>query len=277
MPDVIEKLNHSIIQHGSYNRRIYLMKLHERDMPAIVPVLEQLAREKGYEKILVKTPARNKDAFAKEGYDREAIIPRYFKDRDDAVFMAKYLSATRRRVRDDQRVSAVLSKVKRHGRTRSGKTHAPFFKARICRPKDAAEMSRLYKAVFKTYPFPIFDPQYLIESINGRVTYFCIRQENRIVAVAASEMDPDNQAVEMTDFATLPDYRRQGMAGCLLKTMENEMIHKGLKTAYSIAKSLSPAMNMTFVNNGYTYGGTLGNNTNIAGRIESMNIWYKHL
>ena len=52
MPDVIEKLNHSIVQHGSYNRRIYLMKLHERDMPSIVPVLEHLAREKGYEKVL---------------------------------------------------------------------------------------------------------------------------------------------------------------------------------------------------------------------------------
>jgi putative beta-lysine N-acetyltransferase len=95
--------------------------------------------------------------------------------------------------------------------------------------------------------------------------------------LAASEKDPDNLAVEMTDFATLSGHRRQGLASCLLKAMENEMIQQGLKTAYSIARSLSPAMNITFVKNGYKYGGTLGNNTNIAGRIESMNIWYKHL
>jgi putative beta-lysine N-acetyltransferase len=81
----------------------------------------------------------------------------------------------------------------------------------------------------------------------------------------------------MTDFATLSGYRRQGLAGCLLKAMDAEMIQQGLKTAYSIARSLSAAMNITFVKNGYRYGGTLGNNTNIAGRIESMNIWYKHL
>lgn len=277
MPDVIEKLKHSIVQHGSYNRRIYLMKLHESDMPSIVPVLEHLARDKGYEKILVKTPARNKDAFAEEGYDQEAIIPHYFKDREDAVFMAKYFSAIRRRIKDHRRIIAILSQAQRYEQTPSGKAKDHFFKVQICQPKDVGEMSRLYKAVFKTYPFPVFDPHYLIESINGHVDYFCIRIDNRIVALAASEMDPENLAAEMTDFATLTGHRRQGMASCLLKAMEDEMIHQGLKTVYSIARSLSPAMNLTFFKNGYRYGGTLGNNTNIAGRIESMNIWYKHL
>ena len=277
MPDVIEKLSHSIVQHGSYNRRIYLMKLHERDMPAIVPVLEHLAREKGYEKVLVKTPARNRDGFAKEGYHQEAIIPYYFKDREDAVFMAKYFSSIRRQDKDRQRIIEILSQAHRYEQTRSRKTNDIFWGIQICQPDDAAEMSRLYKAVFKTYPFPVFDPHFLIESINHHVTYFCIRTDNRIVALAASEKDPDNLAVEMTDFATLSGHRRQGMAGCLLKAMENEMIQQNLQTAYSIARSLSPAMNITFVKNGYRFGGTLGNNTNIAGRIESMNIWYKHL
>ena len=106
MPDVIEKLSHSIVQHGSYNRRIYLIKLHERDMPSIVPVLEHLASEKGYEKILVKTPAYNRDNFAKEGYHQEAIIPGYFKSLEDATFMAKYFSSIRRRADDRQRINA---------------------------------------------------------------------------------------------------------------------------------------------------------------------------
>ncbi len=277
MPDVIEKLKHSVVQHGSYNRRIYLMKLHESDMPSIVPVLERLARDNGYEKILVKAPARNRDAFAEEGYDQEGIIPHYFKDREDAVFMAKYFSEIRKQVKDHQRITAILSQTQEYEQTRSGKTKDRSFAAQICREEHTAEMSRLYKAVFKTYPFPIFDPHYLIESINRHVTYFCIRMDNRIVALAASEMDPDNRAAEMTDFATAEGRRRQGMADCLLKAMEDEMIQQGIKTAYSIARSLSAAMNLTFFKNGYSYGGTLGNNTNIAGRIESMNIWYKPL
>ena len=276
MHDVIEKFGHSIVQHGLYNRRIYLMKLHQQDMPLIVPVLEQLAREKGYEKILAKTAARNKDQFAKEGYDQEAIIPAYFRDREDVVFMAKYFSPIRRRIKDRQRITAILSLAHKYKLNQSRKRNHRYFKVRICRPEDAEEMSRLYKSVFKTYPFQIFDPHYLIELINRHVTYFSIRKDNRIVALAASEMDPENRAVEMTDFATLSDYRGHGMANCLLHAMEKEMIQQGLKTAYSISRSLSAAMNIIFVKHGYAYGGMLGSNTNIAGRIESMNIWYKH-
>ena len=253
------------------------MKLHERDMPSIVSVLEQLVREKGYEKILVKAPARSGDVFAREGYDQEAIIPHYFKDGDHAVYMAKYFSPIRKRIKDYQRIIAVLSQAQRYKQTRGNKTNDRFGGVQICRPNDAAEMSRLYRTVFKTYPFPVFDPHYLMESIKGYVTYFCIRNNNQIVALAASERDADNLAAEMTDFATLSGHRGRGMASCLLKAMENKMIQQGLKTAYSISRSLSLAMNMTFVKNGYRYGGTLGNNTNIAGRIESMNVWYKHL
>ncbi len=36
-------------------------------------------------------------------------------------------------------------------------------------------------------------------------------------------------------------------------------------------------MNITFAKTGYTYAGTLINNTNISGRLESMNVWYKHI
>lgn len=277
MHDVIEKFGHSIVQHGLYNRRIYLMKLHQQDMPLIVAVLEQLAREKGYEKILVKTPARNKDRFAKEGYDQEALIPAYFRDREDVVFMAKYFSPSRRSVKDRLRITAILSLAYKYKLNRSRKRNRRYFKIRICRPEDVEEMSRLYKSVFKTYPFQIFDPHYLIESINRHVTYFNVRKDNRIVALAASEMDPENRAVEMTDFATFSAHRGQGMANSLLHAMEKEMVQQGLKTAYSISRSLSEAMNIIFVKHGYAYGGTLGSNTNIAGHIESMNIWYKHL
>jgi hypothetical protein len=36
-------------------------------------------------------------------------------------------------------------------------------------------------------------------------------------------------------------------------------------------------MNATFAKAGYSFGGTLINNTNISGDIESMNVWYKNL
>lgn len=36
-------------------------------------------------------------------------------------------------------------------------------------------------------------------------------------------------------------------------------------------------MNVTFSKLNYNYGGTLINNTNISGDLESMNVWYKIL
>ena len=149
---------------------------------------------------------------------------------------------------------------------------------RFCHPEDASEMSQVFRSVFETYPFPIFDAEYLTTVMkNKQACYFCIEKDQQINAIAASEIDPDHKGVEMTDFATLPEYRGQGLAGILLENMERAMVGKGLKTAFSIARALSPAMNILFASKGYAFGGTLVNNTNISGRIESMNVWYKPL
>jgi putative beta-lysine N-acetyltransferase len=277
MPDLIEKISHSIVQHGPINRRIYVMKLDERDVPSLLPSLAQLAREKGYEKIFVKTPGRHQNVFSQAGYKQEASIPCYFKDQDDAVFMATYFSTNRSRIKNRRDIREVLALAHKFESSGAHIHYDRFFQVQKCPPEDAHEMSRLFKAVYKTYPFPVFDPHYLIDSVNRHTTYFCIRQNNQIVALAAAEIDPVNRAAEMTDFATLAEYRRQGMADCLLKAMDAEMTQQGLQTAYSIARSLSAGMNITFAKNGYRFGGTLCNNTHIAGRIESMNIWYKHL
>ena len=251
MPDIIEKISHSIIQHGPVNSRIYVMKLDERDGPSIIPYLEQLTSEKGYEKIFVKTPGRHRDVFVQAGYEQEAIIPCYFKDREDAVFMAKYFSTARNRVMNRQHIIEVLALT--HGSDFGRLSRRPhhFFRVEKCQPEDALEMSTVFKDVFTTYPFPIFDPQYLVDSIHRHVTYFCIRKDKRIVALAAADIDPVNQAAEMTDFATLSEYRRQGMAGRLLNAMDAEMKQQGMQTAFSIARSLSAGMNITFVKSGY--------------------------
>ncbi|MFH1725408.1 MAG: putative beta-lysine N-acetyltransferase, partial [Elusimicrobiota bacterium] len=45
----------------------------------------------------------------------------------------------------------------------------------------------------------------------------------------------------------------------------------------TIARAVSFGMNIAFARVGYSFGGTLWNNTNISGNIESMNIWHKRL
>ena len=50
-----------------------------------------------------------------------------------------------------------------------------------------------------------------------------------------------------------------------------------MKTAYTIARADSAAMNGVFHKTGYHYAGRLVNNTQIGGRIRNMNVWYKRL
>jgi putative beta-lysine N-acetyltransferase len=96
-----------------------------------------------------------------------------------------------------------------------------------------------------------------------------------IAAVAAVEIDEGANNAEMTEFATLPQWRGMGLAGRLLRHMERKARGRGIKTTYTIARAASPGMNAVCKKNGYHCAGLLKNNTQIGGRIASMTVWYK--
>jgi beta-lysine N6-acetyltransferase len=59
--------------------------------------------------------------------------------------------------------------------------------------------------------------------------------------------------------------------------VEEEMRQRGIRLAFTIARAYSFGMNITFARADYRFGGTLVNNTNISGALESMNVWHKPL
>jgi putative beta-lysine N-acetyltransferase len=145
------------------------------------------------------------------------------------------------------------------------------------RPEMCPDMAALYRKVFKTYPYPIFDPGYLKDTMEDNIAYFGVHCGGKLVAVASGEMNKAYENAEMTDFAIDPDYRGRGFAKHLLKATEEDMEKRGIKTLYTIARAPSLPMNCTFAAMGYIFGGTLVSNTQIAGTIESMNVWHKKL
>ncbi|MDD3150871.1 MAG: putative beta-lysine N-acetyltransferase, partial [Candidatus Gastranaerophilales bacterium] len=150
------------------------------------------------------------------------------------------------------------------------------FEFSILVANDIAQTTLLYGKVFKTYPFPIFSSEYILQTMKNDVCYFGIKKDGKLVAISSAEMDRENLNAEMTDFATLPEYRGNNLSSYLLNQMEIYLIKHGFKTAYTIARAISYGMNITFVKGNYKYSGTLINNTNISGDIESMNVWYKN-
>jgi len=277
MSDIIETFGQSRIQHGDYNDRIYLMKLHATDLPGIVPDLIDLAREKGYSKIFAKVPASARAPFLEHDFQEEATIPRFFRGADDACFLGRYFSADRARESRPQQVADVLATARRKNTIQDTPALDSDFRLRSAAAVDLNGMAVVFREVFPTYPFPIHDPDYLRRTMDGHVRYFIVERDGEIIAVSSAETDPDNLNVEMTDFATLPRYRGHGLAVHLLVLMEEEMRREGFITAYTIARAYSFSMNITFSKLGYDYSGTLTHNTNISGALESMNIWHKPL
>jgi putative beta-lysine N-acetyltransferase len=274
--DLITQLGRSKIQHGRANDRIYLMKLDPADTDTIVADLDALAAEKDYSKIFAKVPADMAEPFLDAGYVQEAAAGGFYNGRQDAAFLGKFLKDWRKQ--DDRRAKHEEVIEMAQSKAGAGAGELPEgFTWRTCEPGDIEDMAAVYREVFPSYPFPIHDTDYLRETMADNVVYFGIWRDGKLVALSSSEEDRDAQNSEMTDFATLPDARGCGAAVFLLARMEEDAPSRGIVTAYTIARSESFGMNITFGKMDYHFGGRLLNNTQISGGFESMNIWYKPL
>ncbi len=277
MPDVLEKHGQSLLQHGSLNDRVYLMKYAEQDHPELLDVVDDLCAEHGYGKVFAKTRSFARSELENRGYRLEARIPGFYNGREDALFWGRYLDENRARDVRAAETRQVLEAARSKAATALAPKDPNGMILRPATPADADGIASVYTEIFETYPFPIHDPAYLREVMGQNFVFFVAEENGSVVAVASCEMDESGGNVEMTDFASRHSIQGRGVASALLARMEQAMAERGLATAYTIARAYSYGMNITFAKLGYTFSGTLINNTNIGGAIESMNVWYKRL
>jgi putative beta-lysine N-acetyltransferase len=276
--DITTEIDTALIQHGRNNNRIYLMDVGGADGTQLCRKLDDIAEAHSYEKIFAKIPASKAEPFLSSGYSIEARVKGMYARKENGLFLSKYLNAQRSReplARHHQMVATLaLSKAD------SAPSPMPEgYSIRLCGEGDVNTMAEIYGQVFDSYPFPVDDPAFLTKSIQSETIFACVENGEDMIAVASAECSfrSDHLYAEMTDFATLSEFRGGGLASHLLNFLETEIAQHGIKTAYTIARAVSAGMNITFSRSGYAFGGRLKNNTDIAGRIESMNVWYKSL
>jgi beta-lysine N6-acetyltransferase len=275
---IIKLKTGTLVQQGNNNNRIYLIKLSEKEDDNFPETLILKAKKYKYTKIIVKIPKNKEDNFLKFDFKKEASIPKLYKGKEEGVFLAYYLDDNRKIETEkakslyDKNLFISLNKTNALNKQLNSK-----FKIRKCNPNDIDKMIEVYKIVFPTYPFPIHDGKYLLNTMKKNVDYYCVEYNNKIISLSSSEIDKKNFNTEMTDFASLPGYRGNSLAFYLLKTMEFEAKKIHILCSYTIARAASVGMNITFSKSSYIYTGRLINNTNILGNIESMNVWYKSL
>ena len=275
MTDSVEKIGNALIQHGRNNQRIYLMKSDPDNLPGLVEKLDVLAGEHNYSKIFAKVPASQQDVFLQHDFTVEATVPGLYNGIEKGLFLGKYPLAERGKESRPELVSEVLEAAHAKQGLISG-IGEPQIRCRPLFADDMEAAADLYRQVFASYPFPINDPEYLRGTM-GHISYYGAWSDDRLVALSSAEIDYDAGNAEMTDFATLPEHRGKGCANLLLARMETDMKDKRIPALFTIARAYSYGMNITFAKNGYLFSGTLTNNTQISGQLESMNVWYKLL
>ncbi len=279
-PDAVTTLGRSIVRHGPTSNRIYLKHLDPDDLndeTCLLQRLDDLAARHGYTKIFTKVPASVADTFLARGYVEEARIPLLISGHTDGVFLGRFFSTERQTQSDPERVEHVLQ----CSQEKAGQTvEVPLPEGvhiRQMGQDDAEAMSSLYGQVFATYPVPVSDPAFMRESLNDHSAYFGFFKGDHLIALCGVEADPDHGNAEVTDFAALPDFRDKGLCSLMLTVLEPAVFAMGVNTIYGICRSTQYGANIPFARRGYSFAGTLRNNTGICGAVESMNVWWKRL
>ncbi|MBF9017966.1 MULTISPECIES: putative beta-lysine N-acetyltransferase [unclassified Oceanispirochaeta] len=277
MSDKIENIGKSMIHHGKLNDRVYIMKLSKNDFHDVIKRTDELCEKESYSKVFAKVPESVSKELINQGYIKEAEIKNFYSGKENCVFLGKFIEKERQNLIDKSLINDVLKITKSKKTIEEPPVLPNNFYLRDLTELNAKEMADLYKSVFNSYPFPIFDEEYLKQTMKDNIEYAGVFFKNTLVSIASAETYPDFLNAEMTDFATLPKFLGNNFSVILLKYLEKKLISKNYKTLYTIARAKSAGMNITFKKCGYQYSGTLINNTNISGNIESMNIWYKNL
>jgi putative beta-lysine N-acetyltransferase len=285
LADQVQKLGASTIQHGPFNDRIYALELAPSDMPEILDELEDMAINQEYGKLVAKGRESDFGAFMARGFKVEARVPGFFGHEEHGLFVGKFLDPDRGKEAEPEKVAEVLTTAQMERTVHSLREGAGPFPSdtdhgldfREAGAGDVGAVAECYEAVFESYPFPIQDPSHIDEAMGEGTRFFTAWDGSDLIAASSMEPGGAPGVVEMTDFATLPSHRGQGLATTLLSIMGRNAKESGFRLAYTIARAMSFGMNITFARHLYRYAGTLINNTHISGSIESMNVWYKPL
>ncbi len=253
------------------------MKMDKRDYPYIIHQINILARQNKYTKIFCKIPAYAAPMFYANGFLLEAQIPKFYSNKEAAFMVSKFLNSDRLLNIETESLQLLSEMLKVDNKQNKPVDFNESITIKKLNEKNIGRISEIYREIFDTYPFPISNPDYIRKTQQEGVQYFGAEIEGKLVALASAEVDKNSLNAEMTDFATLTQHRGQNLSYALLGELEKEMQKQGIKTLYTIARLNSIGMNKTFLRMGYTYSGTLIMNTNIAGKIESMNVYYKHI
>ncbi|MBD1379250.1 putative beta-lysine N-acetyltransferase [Metabacillus arenae] len=210
-------------------------------------------------------------------FELEAYIKGFFGG-EDMFYFCRYFQESRRQTSNWMKEDHILEQInqKKHVKNKSI-NETSLFPLRQAGPADAGALADLYKEVFKVYPTPLHQEEYIKETMEEGTIYFFVEDKERVISAASAEINSILSNAELTDCATLPEYRTHKLMKFLLRELEKKLVSKGIFNSFSIARADSVGMNAVLSQLNYEYTGRLKNNCYIFENLENMNVWCKDL
>jgi beta-lysine N6-acetyltransferase len=255
------------------NERIKVSRYRYQGVVApLADFLVETAREHGVGMIVVPALEADWQDFLTRGFALEGRVDTFFRGAP-AHFMAYFLNGERQNSDRHEEKQRLLQAILEQPREPAGDLPEGY-ELVVAGVEMAGELAAVYDRVFETYPSPLTDPEYVRELIeSGEGVFMAVLSDGQIASAAAAEVDREWRNAEMTNCATLPDFRGEGLMQVLIAALEQEMEQQSIPCLYSMARALSFGMNRVLHRLGYTFRGRLVNHAHIGGGFEDLNLW----
>ncbi|MTI68436.1 MAG: putative beta-lysine N-acetyltransferase [Firmicutes bacterium] len=260
-----------------FNRRLKVLDYSGSNYEDMTKRIDYITKENNFDKVFIKGTSDDWEEFMSFGYVLEGIFKYYYYG-EHGYCLSKFYTNQRRNSGSIEKENDILEKVRECGKKETKPLElSDDYIVRVATEKDIDKITKLYDKVFKTYPIPLNDKNYVKTLMDSDVLFILIEHKGKLISAASADMNHKYKNAEMTDCATDPDYRGKGLMSFIIKKLEKEMKKRSIVCLYSLARAVSFGMNKVFKKHGYTYTGRLINNCNICGNFEDMNLWVKQL
>ena len=278
MTEKIETIDGALVYHGNMHNRIYFSETTNVDLGILLPKIKDLAKNKRYDKILSRASENRIEVLTSNGYTVEAKIPGLYNGTIDGYFLADYVNEERHQ--NDEKSLKTIASVKTIAlAANKPETDSHFemptdLKIRKLTSEDFTELEELHKKAYKYHPNQIKDEAHFSNLSSLNHEFYGLFKNDEMVVSAILAIHEEEANMEIVDFITHPDYRGQNLSYFLVQDIKNKMVEKRYKTIYTMVRSTSYGLNITFSKHGFILAGTLTNNCVVRDTMESMNVWY---
>lgn len=257
------------------NRRVKIIDIDSISSETLNKIIS-LSVDENLDKVICNCDVKSIEVLEEAGFKMEGKIDGYFRGKD-AFCMSYFLSKKRKISRNLYIKNLLIKQCLELKDTFIYDSNKYEYYIRDAEEKDINEMVKLFSAVFSSYPSPIYNEEYLRQTMHENVLYKVADYNGKIVGIASADMDRDNLNAEITDCATYLNYRGKGILSNIIHSLEKDLKKKGFITLYSLCRAINPGINIVLSKHNYKFTGRLINNCNICGAFEDMNIWIKNI